>query len=230
MGFELVIFTDQNYSESDFDCVTFPVKVLDSVYPLWPMVTLMRYSELIRHWDEISGQTVIWLDADMRIQESFNLEIFADRLKFARHPGFIFNFSRYLRLSLGDKKDLLVRALTRIKRGQFFAGTWESNFNSAAYVPPLKRRRYVHGAVWGGPRSEVLSMCQILSDRTISQLPAFPIWHDESFLNWFSSEYSVPYLPKHFSGAKSQIFSNTFRSSVLSEDKNQLDSRNRSQS
>jgi hypothetical protein len=227
--FELIVLTDQIVSKDYLLNFDFPCQVFDSKFPSWPLVTLMRYSEILRHQDKISSDTIMWVDADMRIVKKINFKLFKRQIRFARHPGFIFHLGTFLKLPIGIKRDILLAALRRVAGGQIFAGTWESNEKSGAFTRPSSRRRYVHGAIWGGPKKDILNMCTLLSEKIDQQLPNFPIWHDESYLNWYSSEMRISFLPKYFSGAERQIFSKPSRATFLSEDKVLLDRKKHSE-
>ena len=104
-------------------------------------------------------------------------------------------------------------------------GTWEENRNSRAYVGPLKRHKYVHGAVWLGKKESVLQMCELLSSQVEDDLQKnlIAIWHDESHLNHFSANSKVGYLPRHFSSFSGSTLSDISQSYVESIWKPDLD-------
>jgi hypothetical protein len=125
-------------------------------------------------------------------------------MTFARHPGFVFSFTKFKNFGILRTVKTFSTYLRFLSRGQLFNGPWERNRNSLAYVRPTSRRRYIHGAIWGGPKKDFIKMCEEL-DQTIDRdlrNGIVALWHDESHINrYLSSNRKLGYFPKFFSGA-----------------------------
>jgi hypothetical protein len=82
---------------------------------------------------------------------------------------------------------------------------WEDKPNQLSYVSPKKRGEYVCGGVWFGPREEILKMCQIVQELHLEDLKMnqIPIWHDESYVNWFNANYKCSTENPRFAYVKS---------------------------
>jgi hypothetical protein len=190
----------------------------------WPEITLLRYQEIIKNKSEIQGKHLLWIDSDMKVIKDFNpLVVFHSKNVFlAKHPGYIFSIYYFLKVESGIKFSIAKRFLRAWLKGQRNVGAWESNENSKAFVPALKRQVYVHGAVWGGRTDSVLNMCEMLAHRTKLDLEVNYIadWHDESHLNWYSANHHVSYFNKNFSYWEGSFMSNKEKATVLSLDKN----------
>jgi hypothetical protein len=146
-------------------------------------------------------------------------------IHFASHPGYVFSFGGFAKIKTGEKKDWLVEKLHLALNFQLSRGAWEENQESTAFVKAVRRKRYVHGAVWGGPTSQILNMCQSLVERIEKDLEnkLVATWHDESHLNWYHSNYPQRLFAKHFSGADNHWTSDVKRSTLISLDKRGLD-------
>lgn len=153
----------------------------------WPEVTLFRYKEILRNEHLFSTNYLVWLDSDMKILAlpKFS-EVETASIYFAPHPSFNFNISFSASNFLAVAKMFLGRVIAGHLSG-LRVGDWESNKQSMSFVPPRLRKPYVHGAFWGGSKSEVLEMCRTLSGRTEIDYARGIVaqWHDESHLNWF---------------------------------------------
>ena len=163
------IFTDQvDYIASlKFDDVT---AVAISHKP-WPLITLLRYhlfldnSSLFKDYDY-----AFFFNANIEFVDNVTAQDFLPvnpfDYAFAIHPGF------------RDKpsKDLPV------ERREF----------CQAYIPfNTNIPHYVTGAMWGGKTAAFLKLCELLKERTEQDLRnnVIAIWHDESHLNWFATNY-----------------------------------------
>ena len=170
----------------------------------WPEITLLRYEQILANKDRILGETLMWLDTDMALLQDIPFELIRGNgltPNLAKQPGFVWagrkaDWTNPWKLGL----QLLpwVRAWLRL---QPTAGTWETRKLSNAYVPRMKRRTYVHGAVWGGGTSQVLKMVEVLASRTREDYEknVVALWHDESHLNWFAANQPVQLYPDQFS-------------------------------
>ena len=186
------VFTDrgkearQYASDKDFtNVVTIEIPSLG-----WPDASLLRY----RIFDEskyvFETDILVYLDADMLVVKN-PISYFAlanQAMTFVRHPGYYFEFSRrYAMYSIMNPRKILSIFLSLVKNGGF--GSWDTKKFSAAYVPRQERKHYYCGGVWFARKNAFLDFCKQLSERTASGLQQnyVPIWHDESYLNWFAS-------------------------------------------
>lgn len=178
-------------------------------FPDWVTATLMRYEALSDYAFEITNKKVFWIDADMRILnfKQFSEEVgAANVLTFARHPGYLNPINRNFlrRLKQNIKKHGLLQIRRIVNEIQIFDGTWEDDKNSAAYVQTRARKKYVHGAFWGGPVEDVLRMARDLNSKIKFDLKKnyIAVWHDESHLNQYHSCLkNKKYFSRSFSGA-----------------------------
>ena len=119
----------------------------------WPAMTLNRYS-IILSADLSAYDYVYYIDADSRFVAPVGGEILKDMVV-VEHPGYA------------------------AKGG----GAWEGRAESAAYVPPSLRTKYVCGGFQGG--AHFLRICAIIEQAI--QYDKWKcitaIWHDESHLN-----------------------------------------------
>ncbi len=206
---EIILLTDQDfepYNEINKGNICFKKFFIE--FPDWVTATLMRYEALSDYAFEITNKKVFWIDADMRILnfKQFSEEVGnANVLTFARHPGYlnpITTFWRQLKQSI--KKHGLFQIRQIVTYIQMFDGIWENNKNSTAYVQPRARKKYVHGAFWGGPTEDVVKMARELNSKIKIDLQKnyVAIWHDESHLNQYHSGLkSKKYFSRAFSGA-----------------------------
>lgn len=203
------------------------VRVFPSEFNDWPKVSLMRYGQILKFEREIKANKFLWLDVDMLFIKPFDHKILNRGIYLAPHPGYVFNLMGFLKLRDGNKRAFLKDKLRRTLCRQLGRGAWETNSTSTAFVPPKIKRCYVHGAVWGGETTQIIEMCRVVSERIEVDLNNnyIAIWHDESHLNWFHSQFPQKLFPTHFSGAPNQWTSNTSRSTLLSLDKSELDKR-----
>lgn len=194
----------------------------------WPDITLLRYHAILENQKLILGKFVMWLDTDMAIKRPVVLASLLDtsEMYFARQPGFVFSKISYSKLSTFGKIKAVVPWIKATIKFQPGAGTWENRPASKAYVPPIKRVSYVHGAVWLGHRDAVLRMCKELASRIdIDRSKGFvALWHDESHLNWyFANTDSCSLLPTHFSAWEKGWQFEPSQAYMLSLDKDELD-------
>lgn len=85
--------------------------------------------------------------------------------------------------------------------------TYETNPDSAAYIPTNQGKIYVTGALNGGKTDAYLSMCQFLSNQIHQDLAGdiIAIWHDESHLNRFIIDRNdVQILPPLFTRGEAE--------------------------
>ena len=155
----------------------------------WPEATLLRFHLMVDHWKHVTGEIVMYLDADTEIVSPL---VFADLFELSSksisngvtpvlHPGY-FNRS-WLR-------NAIIR--TRL-------GPWENRKHSTAYVPIRSRKNYVCGGVIWGLRDSFFQMCQNLKAKIDLDLQHNIVakHNDESHLNnWFVSHPTLAATPE----------------------------------
>ncbi len=184
------VFTDQpKYLEQNIlRKENINVRVIEIESLGWPDATLLRYEVYERYGHLINESYLMHLDADMLFIRPLNFNSLLapiNQMKLVSHPGFwrpkklakVRFYRGHITMLFRD----LVRSI--ISGG---VGTWESRKDSMAYVPFQKRRNYVCGGIWFGPRVEFLDLCVELAERVATDLSNGIIakWHDESHLNW----------------------------------------------
>jgi hypothetical protein len=164
---QIIVCTDRPQSDVAAHSDRFEIQV-SPIEPLpWPEITLMRYREIWLRRHGIKSRNFLWLDADMRLEKTIFPQVtsrFESSIYLAKHPGFLFPQGKRM-LTTHSLSVLLERLAYRLKNGHNL-GAWEANAISQAFVPPRNRKRYVHGAVWGGDVSAVMEMVKVLMSRT----------------------------------------------------------------
>lgn len=226
---EVIILTDS--SNIDEACafqgvVELTTRILEIEQKPWPEITLFRYAILAQAMGHIKGDYVMWVDADMRLLQEWDFKkIFGNKsgLWFSRHPGYRYSFNKFSLFRSSVLKNSLSEIFRNAKQLQFALGTWENRKSYAAFVSAIHRTTYFHGALWAGDRQEITSMIEELSRRTEFSYSKgeIPIWHDESFLNWFASKYPqrIRKFPRHFSAWDKSVDYSASKSYFLSVDK-----------
>jgi hypothetical protein len=141
----------------------------------WPEATLLRFHLILDHWEHVTGEIVMYLDADTEIVAplSFsdlskaNLNASSNGITPVLHPGY-YNRSW---------------ARNIMNRTRF--GPWENNRNSSAFVPYKFRENYVCGGVFWGLKEAFHQLCTSLKvsvDHDL-KLGIFAKHNDESHLN-----------------------------------------------
>lgn len=159
----------------------------------WPQATLKRYELIVKEMSKVDANIIMYLDADMLINEEVHLssiiDVNEDTMVFVRHPGFwrprfkenkTFYFAHLMLLA----KDLVLK----IRFGGI--GAWETNNVSTAFVRRKNRKFYYCGGIWLGKKESVLDFARD-SYRNITKDHAnniIAVWHDESHLNRWASE------------------------------------------
>jgi hypothetical protein len=159
----------------------------------WPDATLMRYKIFYENKETYTTDILVYLDSDMLILRNpfSHFQQANQKITFIRHPGYYFEFSsRFLIFLVKNPRRILSLVISLVKFGGI--GSWETRRLFAAYVPKQMRQRYFCGGVWFARKAAFLDFCRLLSQRTSQDLKhnRIPIWHDESYLNWYASHQS----------------------------------------
>lgn len=188
------VFTDQPEEASAFESSLSRSRIVPITTPSlgWPDATLLRYELFHESWDQVQGDVVIHLDADMYFVSEAKLDPdpsgWKGGIALVRHPGYRRprGFKR-LKLYLSHPKMLGGDLKLWLRLGAL--GSWETSKDSQAYVSRNKRLSYVCGGTWMGLREPLGTMISELANRTRSDLHHGIVarWHDESHLNWFAS-------------------------------------------
>jgi hypothetical protein len=183
----------------------------------WPEATLFRFKFINSVRNEFSEDLLMYIDSDMQIIGNFGSELnptkWINGLAFVSHPGFTRNSGIRWFLDSIKNPRLLKPYLTKFIQGSSGIGSWESDKESTAYVPPKKRKRYIHGAIWFGKKNEFLNMCRELDVNTDQDYSKNVIakWHDESHLNYFFATRNATVLSSRYSGYKPYKYLESFK-------------------
>jgi Glycosyltransferase family 6 len=197
----------------------------------WPEATLFRFKFINNVKDEFTEDVLMYIDSDMEIIADFGSELnptnWVSGLAFVAHPGFTRNSGIRLFIDLIRYPRLLKPYLTKFKDGSKGIGSWEHSKHSTAFVPPKKRKQYVHGAIWFGEKNHFLNMCRELdinTDRDYSK-NIIAKWHDESHLNHFYATKNATVLSSRYSGYRPYKYLKTFKPIIFTVEKNADDLR-----
>ena len=168
------------------------------------------------------------MDSDMIVEREFlstlRPESWLQGIALVCHPGFYRPSLRNgLRVRCLNPSILMqdFKFILRLKRGM---GSWEMRKESTSFVPRLKRREYVHGAIWMGNNKELQSMISLLAEQVDCDLmqDIVAVWHDESHLNWYFSNHKVSLLDCRYSWYPSYSHLNHISPYVYTMDKEEM--------
>lgn len=128
----------------------------------WPFSTLLRYRWMQQNITLLSSnEFLLYMDADMRVVSSPPADTFDHDFIAVRHPGYLAS-----------------------------PGAFEIDRQDSCYVPPPLRKNYFQGCFWGGKITPFIKLINTLSNVVDQDLKLgnIPIWHDESYLNWYLSK------------------------------------------
>lgn len=188
---QFIFLTDSNISSQlaslSGDSVTIDTFQIPSYG--WPEATLLRFHLMLEHWNHVTGDIVMYLDADTEIVAPLNF-FDLDELCSAPnsngvtpvlHPGY-YNRSK------------LRNALNRTR-----FGPWENRKRSSAFVPYKLRTEYVCGGVMWGLKKSFFELCNHIKQAIDldSQNDIVAKHNDESHLNkWFTSHKTTAAIPE----------------------------------
>lgn len=170
----------------------------------WPYPTLKRYEYLQFVRNQVVGDYLMHLDADMIFVASINeaditTPLAESEITCVSHPGF-FRPDGIKRLEFYSRnpRKVIQDVILYLKFGG--VGTWERNSHSTAYVRRSQRKNYVCGGCWFGHTTKILAMASILEKNINLDLGNGYIakFHDESHLNSFVANNDVNVLAPEF--------------------------------
>lgn len=207
---EWVIFTDSpEFYDEIREEIGLVVKVIKIPSYNWPEATLFRYKIFRENFDQISGDYVIYLDADMELVSDFieNIEPenWDNGVALVSHPGYwrTRNYLSRIKLYLQNPYLLIKDSYRFIRVGSL--GAWETNKKSTAFTPRKDRENYVCGGTWMGSSESIRKLVTELSQNVEEDAArgVMALWHDESHLNKWSASNKFTLLTPRFCHDKS---------------------------
>lgn len=162
----------QFYCFTDVPNVRPDITGLPITHLAWPFSTLMRFYWIKQHLDQLlKHDFLLYMDADMKVVQAIPSEIFAHDLIAVQHPGYL------------DASP-----------------AFEIDRQDSIYLAPQLRKTYYQGCFWGGRSKSFGELIQHLSTQVDQDLKraAIPIWHDESYLNFYMATRSCYPLPSTY--------------------------------
>lgn len=193
---EYFIFSDSiEYRNENTD----KVSIIEQKHLGWPYDTMMRFHMFLSIREKLlEFDYVFFLNANMVFKRNVGTEILPDEkdsyLVGVKHPGF------HLGVTIDWDGDL--------KKLEF---PYERNPEISCHMKKEEGSYYFQGCFNGGRSIEWIEMCSELSkmiDMDLSK-KLIPIWHDESYLNWYFSKRKVKELSPAY-GVPEQIEARNF--------------------
>ena len=225
---QISLFTDQIVEAASFAKSLSRVEVtVIEIPPLsWPAATLDRYEIFTEHWQDIKGDLIVYLDADMIVASDCGSELMEEKwgegVTLVAHPGY-FRGRHPWKLRVRNPSVMLSDMKRRLKM-EAGIGQWERRRSSRAFVPKSARRNYVCGGVWMGNREPLRELISLLARRTQEDHGSGIIarWHDESHLNWWASTHSHRLLPPEYCFDESRNYLQHLQPKIIAVDKGAL--------
>ena len=165
----------------------------------WPYDTMMRFHMFLSIKERLlEFDYVFFLNANMIFERNVGVEILPSEensyLVGVKHPGF------HLGVTINSAGDL--------KKIEF---PYERKDEISCHIKKGDGSHYFQGCFNGGRSTEWVEMCRCLSEMTDSDISKdlIPIWHDESYLNWYFSKRKVKALPPVY-GLPEQVLERNF--------------------
>jgi hypothetical protein len=162
----------QFYCFTDAPNVRPDITGLPIAHLAWPFSTLMRFYWIKQHLDQLlKHDFLLYMDADMKVVQAIPSEIFTHDLIAVQHPGYL------------DASP-----------------AFEIDRQDSIYLAPQLRKTYYQGCFWGGrskPFGELIENLSTQVDQDLKRA-AIPIWHDESYLNFYMATRSCYPIPSTY--------------------------------
>ena len=178
---EYFVFTDlPEYTNEKTDSIS----LIKQDHLGWPYDTMMRFHMFLSIKERLlEFDYVFFLNANMKFIRKVGAEILPKEddsyLVGVKHPGF------HLGVSIGRDNEF--------KKIEF---PYEGNPEISCHIKKGDGSHYFQGCFNGGRSTEWVEMCKCLSEMTDLDISndLIPIWHDESYLNWYFSKRKVKAL------------------------------------
>jgi glycosyltransferase involved in cell wall biosynthesis len=161
-------FTDKQPQElSQQDAVDF-VHVHDNG---WPFNSLLRFHMIMSIADRLrTCDNIFAIDGDMVCENEIDHSILEEDLFAVAHPAFEF---------------------------RMHSAPFEADAKSSSFVKKDLQGHYVQGCFFGGKTEPFLYLCGFIRDAVHKDLISgeIPVWHDESYLNWFFAYHAFRLVP-----------------------------------
>jgi hypothetical protein len=198
---EYFVFTDSvEYKNKSTD----KVNIIEQRHLGWPYDTMMRFHMFLTIKERLlEFDYVFFLNANMIFERNVGVEILPSEensyLVGVKHPGF------HLGISIDWDGDF--------KKIEF---PYERNNEISCHIKEGDGSHYFQGCFNGGRSIEWIDMCKLLTEMTDSDLSKglIPIWHDESYLNWYFSKRKVKSLSPVY-GVPEQVLEEDFAQSQI---------------
>jgi len=165
----------------------------------WPYDTMMRFHMFLSIQERLlEFDYVFFLNANMEFNRKVGIEILPKEddsyLVGVKHPGF------HLGVTIDWNREF--------RKIEF---PYERNPEISCHIKKGEGKHYFQGCFNGGRSTEWIDMCKFLTEMTDSDLSKglIPIWHDESYLNWYFSKRKVKALPPVY-GVPEQVLNEEF--------------------
>jgi hypothetical protein len=193
---EYFIFTDLPvYGNEKTD----KINIIKQDHLGWPYDTMMRFHMFLSISEKLlEFDYVFFLNANMEFNRKIGEEILPKEedsyLVGVKHPGF------HLGVTIGWDNEF--------KKIEF---PYERNPEVSCHIKKGEGKHYFQGCFNGGRSIEWIDMCKCLTEMTDSDLSKnlIPVWHDESYLNWYFSKRKVKSLPPVY-GVPEQVLEREF--------------------
>lgn len=194
---EYFIFTDSiEYRNENTD----KIKIIEQKHLGWPYDTMMRFHMFLSIKEKLlEFDYVFFFNANMIFKRDVGIEILPDvedsYLVGVKHPGF------HLGVTIDWDRD--------IKKIEF---PYERDPEISCHIGQGEGSYYFQGCFNGGRGIEWIEMCDLLSKMIDSDLSKglIPVWHDESYLNWYFSKRRVKTLSPAY-GVPEQVLERNFQ-------------------
>jgi len=185
MRVQVILLTDHAEDNvlSDMELSSVELKICEIESYGWPEATLLRFDLMLRFWNQVTGDIVMYLDADTEVVSPISAKDLSgaiqpsgqDQIVFVQHPGY-FNRSTLFRLAIRTP-----------------LGPWERRKKSNAFVAISKRKTYVCGGVFWGTFLSFQNLCTDLKKNIQDDLNRGLIakHNDESHINHWFNQHSA---------------------------------------